>query len=292
MALALPVLLAAILDPRIPPLLERVSEEARVFTEKSPKFLGVETLTQKGRIAPPRFRLRKGVSSSEAPAIAYRTTEVVSEYGFGFLPGFGDELKEIRVVTAVNGKPVRERAAARLELAEGMSSDAERLARQMLLDMESYGLVGAVTDVGQMLMLFNRARLNDFRFEMAEDGVYNQDPVAVIRYQQVQGDQAQVYHRELARVSLSGELWVSRTSGLPVRVTANLPLKEGKFNVVHSFTVDYAPSRQGVLLPSQSTYARRQDSLVMVETKTVYTDFKMFSADAEIRFQAEGDADQ
>lgn len=292
MALALPVLLAAILDPRIPPLLERVSEEARVFTEKSSKFLGVETLTQKGRVAPPRFRLRKGVGESEAPAIAYRTTEVVSEYAFGFLPGMGDELKEIRVVTSVNGKPVRDQAKARLELAEGMSSDMERLSKQMLQEMESYGLVGAVTDVGQMLMLFNRARLNDFEFTLMQDTVRDGELVAVLAYRQIRGEEARVYHREVARVALAGELWVSRVTGQPLRITAELPVREGKFNVVHEFSVDYALSKQGVLLPSQATYARKQDALLMVETKSVYTDFKMFTSDVEIKFEVEGEPER
>ena len=287
MALALPVLLAAILDPRIPPLLERVTEEARVFTERCQKFVGVEKLTQKGRIAPPRFRLRKGAQASEVPAIAYRTTELMSEYGFGRLPGLGGEVKEIRLVTAVNGRPVRDRPAARLQLAEGMDSDMDRLTKQMLQDMEAYGMVGAVTDMGQMLMLFNRTRLGDFDFTMLPDTIRDGEPVAVLTYRQSGGEAAtRVYHREVARIPISGELWIRRASGQPLRITAELPLKEGKFAVVHSLSVDYAQSPQGVMLPSRAAYSRRQDSVLMVETEAVYSDFKMFSAEAEIKFLA------
>jgi hypothetical protein len=292
MSLASAVLLAAVLDPRIPPLLERVTEEARVFTEKSPRFLGVEKLTQKGRVAPPRFRLRKGVADTEAPTIAYRTTELVSEYGFGYLPALPGQLKEMRVVVSVNGRAVRDRAQTRLALSEGMSSDFERLNKQMLQDMESYGLVGAVIDVGQILLLFSRSQLNDLELSVLRDTTLDGEAIAVLGYRQTGGASATIYHKQTARLPLEGELWIRRSDGLPVRVTSSLSLKEGKYSVVHSFAVDYAPSKHGVLLPSKITYSRRQDSVLMVETEAAYTDYKMFSAEAEIKFVAEGDQPQ
>jgi hypothetical protein len=292
MSLASAVLLAAILDPRIPPLLERVTEEARVFTEKSPKFLGVETLVQKGRIAPPRFRLRKGVAASEAPTIAYRTTELVSEYGFGYLPALPGQLKEIRVVVSVNGRPVRDHEKTRLALSEGMASDFERLNKQMLQDMESYGLVGAVLDVGQILMLFSRSRLDELELSVLPDTTLDGEPIAVLGYRQTGGVQATIFHRETARLPLEGELWIRRSDGVPVRITSSMSLKEGKYSVVHRFAVDYAASKHGILLPSKTTYSRRQDSVLMVETEAAYTDYKMFSAETEIKFVAEGDQAQ
>ncbi len=292
MALAIPVLLAVLVDPRITPLLERVSEESRVFTEKSPKFLGVEKLYQRGRVAPPRFRLRKGASQAGAPEAAYRITEMVSEYRFGSLPGAPGELRELRVVTAVNGKPVRDRLKARLELAEGLSSDMDRFNKQMLQDLEAYGMVGAVNDVGQMLMLFSRGRLADFEFDVMPDLVYQGEPVAVLSYRQNRGRAATVYHRETERVPLAGELWIRRSNEQPVRITAEMPLLEGKYAVLQSFAVDYARARQGVLLPVAVTYSRLQDGVVMVETKAAYSDFKMFPADAEIKFEAEGESAQ
>jgi hypothetical protein len=292
MALALPLLLAAFVDPQIQPLLERVSEEARVFTEKSPLFLGVEKLTQRGRVAPPRFRLRRGAKQDEAPTIAYRTTELVSEYGFGSWPGLPGQLHEIRSVVSVNGRQIKERAKARLELSEGMSSDMDRLTKQMLQDMEAHGLVGAVSDLGQIVMLFNRARLRDFDFQVLPDTTLDDEAVAVLAYRQTGGDSGRVYHHEMTKVPMSGELWIRRRDGMPMRVTASMPLKEGKYAVIHQMTVTYLPTRQGVLMPSKATYSRTQDSVLMVETEAAYTDFKMFSADTEIKFVTEDDRTQ
>ena len=290
MALAVPVLLAVLVDPRISPLLERVSEEAQVFTQKSPEFLGVETLSQRGRIAPPRFKLRKGANPAEVPGVAYRTTAIVSEYRFGNLPGAPRELHEIRVVTAVNGKPVRDRLKARLELAEGMSTDLDRFNKQTLQDLEAYGMVGAVTESGQMLMLFNRNRLSDFEFEVLPDVIHEGEPVAVLGYRQTRGRAARVYHRAMERVPLAGELWIRRSNRQPVRITAEMPVVERRSAVLHTIAVDYAPSRDGsVLLPAAVTYSRVQEGLLMVETKAVYSDFKRFSAETEIKFVAEGD---
>ena len=287
------VLLAAIADPRIAPLLERVSEEAHVFAQRSSRFIGVETLTQRGRIAPPRFRLRKGANAAETPALAYRTTKLVSEYGFSVLKEAQGELREVRSVVSVNGRAVKDRRQARLELAEGMTGDMDRVNKQMLLDLEAYGLVGAATDLGQMLMLFNRAKLPEFEFTMLPDTVLENEPVAVLGYRQNAGGAASVYHgREVARVPMSGEIWIQRGTGQPVRITAEMPLKEGKYAVIHRIAVDYALSPLGVLLPSRSSYSRQQDSLLLVETQATYTDFKMFSAEAEIKFLAEGDKEQ
>ncbi|MBM3793217.1 MAG: hypothetical protein FJW31_03940 [Acidobacteria bacterium] len=136
------VILLAVADPRLASILERVSEEAQVFAEKSPRVVGVEQFTQRGRIAPPRFRLRKGADPNAAPGLGYRRTVMVSEYGFGMLKEAPGDIREIRRVISVNGRPVTGNCpASRLELSEGMASDADRLNKQMLQDMEANGLV-------------------------------------------------------------------------------------------------------------------------------------------------------
>ncbi len=288
------VLLAAIVDPRIAALLDRVSEEARVFTDQSPRYVGVEKLTQRGRMAAPRFKLRQGGNPNDAPTIAYRTTELISEYSFGSLKEAPGELREIRLVVAVNGRPIRNQMKARLELAEGMSGDRDRLNKQMLLDMEANGMVGAATDLGQMLMLFSRAKLEQLEFTMLPDGQLGEEAVAVLGYRQ-KGElaAARVYHgKEAADMPLQGELWIGRSTGLPIRITAEGLLKEGKHTVRHSFAVDYGLSAQGVLLPVSCTYRRMQNALMTVETVATYTDFKMFSVDAEIKFAVEGEPQQ
>lgn len=287
------VLLAAIVDPRIAALLDRVSEEARVFTDQSPRYVGVEKLTQRGRMAAPRFKLRQGGNPHDAPAISYRTTELISEYSFGSLKEAPGELREIRLVVAVNGRPIRNQMKARLELAEGMSGDRDRLNKQMLLDMEANGMVGAATDLGQMLMLFSRAKLEQLEFTMLPDGQLGEEAVAVLGYRQKGELAARVYHgNEAADMPLQGELWIRRSTGLPIRITAEGLLKEGKHMVRHSFAVDYGLSAQGVLLPVSCTYRRMQNALMTVETVATYTDFKMFSADAEIKFEVEGEPPQ
>ncbi|MCC6539481.1 MAG: hypothetical protein IT162_18155, partial [Bryobacterales bacterium] len=203
-------ILLAVADPRLSAILERVSEEARVFAEKSPRVVGVEQMTQRGRIAPPRFRLRKGADASEAPALGYRKTVMESEYGFGMLKEAPGDIREIRRVISINGRPVTAagRPPARLELSEGMASDADRLNKQMLQDMETHGLVGAVSDLGQMLLLFTRGQLKKFRFSLAGPAD-TADAVTVIRYRQLDSEDeygARVYAgRQLHHVPLAGE---------------------------------------------------------------------------------------
>lgn len=287
----LTAVLMATLDPRLAPILTRVSEEAQVFAQKGPRFLGVERMKQKGRAAPPRFKVRFGADPSQAPEAGFKTTEIVSEYAFGALKAAPNEMRELRRVVSVNGKPVREKLRARLELAEGMASDADRLNRQMLQDLEAFGLVGAATDLGQMLLMFQRSGLGQLEFDVRRlNDRLGAEPVTVLGYRQVGDRQARVYHgRQLSRVSLTGELWVRQSDFTPLRITADLPVTEGKNAVLHQMSVDYAPGPHGVVLPARSSYMRRQNTMLLVETIAEYSDFKMFSADADIKFLAEGE---
>lgn len=290
----LTAVLMATLDPRLTPILTRVSEEAQVFAQKAPKFLGVERMKQKGRAAPPRFKVRFGADPKDAPEAGFKTTELVSEYAFGALKAAPHEIRELRRVVAVNGKPVREKLRARLELAQGMASDADRVNRQMLQDLEAHGLIGAATDLGQMLLMFQRPALKDLEFDVRRlnDRIGN-EPVTVLGYRQVGDRLGRIYHgREMSRVALSGELWVRQSDFIPLRITADLPVTEGKNSVLHQMTVEYAPGPQGVVLPTRTSYLRRQNALLLVETTAEYTDFKMFSADADIKFLAEGEDSQ
>lgn len=291
-------ILLAVADPRLAAVLERVSEEARVFAEKSPRVVGVERFTQRGRLAPPRFRLRKGANPNEAPALGYRQTAMVSEYGFGTLKEAPGDIREIRRVISVNGRPVDEnRPQARLTLSEGMASDADRLNKQMLQDMEAHGLVGAVSDLGQMLLMFTRGQLKNYRFsfESARPAETLQGTaVTVLRYKQKDDEEqsgARLYAgQELHRIPLEGELWVRASDGLPLRITARITAREGRDKAVHLMTVDYAMGSQGVLLPARTTYSRRQKEIVYVESEAVYSDFKMFGADANIKFTVDDEA--
>lgn len=285
------VLMATTLDPRLAPVLTRVSEEAHILAQNGRRFVGVEKMRQKGRAAPPRFKIRFGADPNDAPAAGYKTTEVVSEYSFGSLKSAPGELRELRRVVSVNGKPVRDKLRARLELAQGMASDADRVNRQMLQDLEAHGLVGAVTDLGQMLLMFNRQGLGEFEFDILRPNEQlNGEPVTVIGYRQTGGSLGRVYHgRDLARVALSGELWVRQSDSLPLRITAEVPVAEGKQPVLHRMSVDYARVSQGVLLPARSAYTRTQNTTTLVETNVEYADFKMFTAEAEIKFLAETD---
>ncbi|MCC6540041.1 MAG: hypothetical protein IT162_21010 [Bryobacterales bacterium] len=66
-------------------------------------------------------------------------------------------------------------------------------------------------------------------------------------------------------------------------------MKEGRGKVSHAMAVEYAMGTQSVLLPARTTYTRRQNAMLYVETECVYSDFKMFGADANITFTVEGE---
>src|SRR4051812_23188468 len=63
-------------------MLNRISEEAEVFAYSSRSVLSEETLKQKARKSPVRFRPRVGESATKPPKEEFQTREIVSEYGY------------------------------------------------------------------------------------------------------------------------------------------------------------------------------------------------------------------
>lgn len=54
--------------------------------------------------------------------------------------------------------------------------------------------------------------------------------------------------------------------------------------------MDYAVGKQGVVLPERATYTRRQNEMMYVESESLYSDFRMFGADTNIKFTVDDEA--
>jgi hypothetical protein len=273
-------------DAPLPGILKRVSEEVAVFRQNARNIVGQEVLRHKGRKSPPRFRPRAGQGAIEPPAVSYVTREIVSEYGYSTFTENPQALHEFRQVVAVNGRAILDREKARTTLAINMKSEDDRARRRMLQDFERHGTVGAATDFGLMLLLFDSRDLDRYEFQILRDAYLGADPVIVVSYRQKKGsDGLSVYQgRELVRVPMSGELWVRRRDGVPLRVTMLAEMKVDKRKSVHAAEVDYTPSARGVLLPASVHYTETVDGVLMTENLYRYSAFKTFSTETEVKF--------
>jgi len=113
----------------------------------------------------------------------------------------------------------------------------------------------------------------------------------VLPWQQLSaaGGELEFHGRRAVRQSLEGRLWMRKSDGLPLRVEAWGEFADGKHTVRDQASVDYVISPHGFLTPVSVAHRNLVDGRVMTENLYRYEPFKMFSANADIKFTEEPD---
>jgi hypothetical protein len=281
--LVLPTLHA---DERTQKLMARVSEEAEAFRTLAPQMLGKETLHQRAMKRPARFRPRVGSSATAPLPPEWQERDIVSEYGYASLAG---SLHELRQVTVVDGRKVADDMKAQDALAKAITAKDDARKKEVLKQFEKYGLRGAVTDFGQLILLFTRGELDRYEFTLKGEEMLLGVRVLVFGYKQVDGPKTLTLVQadkgdRVSYLDIEGEIWVRQDNYLPLRITvvASQALRE-------EASVDYAMSEFGVLLPVQTLHRELNAGKVTAENKFVYSDFHKFGASSDIKFDAEPD---
>ena len=203
-------------------VVERLQQEAGRFIEAASTIQGRETLTQTQ--TPRNQRL------------------IVSEYGFlAVQPG---EIREIRQVELVDGKPAKKHGSALKDLARNLTAADDQQRRKLLESFERM------------------------------DGL-NGTPVAIYRYEQIDGTGGLTIYSggKPIRQKLRGEIWVLPAGGVPVRIVLDSEFEEGKSKMRDITFVDYAPSEFGTLLPSTVVHRQFRDRTVLVEDLFRYSGY-------------------
>ncbi|MCP5110730.1 MAG: hypothetical protein GY953_07845 [bacterium] len=275
---------------RLERILDRVSEEAAAFSNFAPRIIGRETLRQKAVKPRRRFRIRIGKDAAKPPPLRYQTREIVSEYGFTTFREAPGSLHELRTVVSVDGRQVVKGGKARETLTLGISKPDDKVKKRLLREFQKHGLSSAATDFGQLVMLFERRQLGDYRFELAREGFLGAERAVVIRYQQLQGpDSVTIFEgRRAIKARLEGELWVRASDYVPLRITTVTTIAENKHTIQHRGAVDYFSGRYGAVLPASVRYKKLVDGQPVVENVATYSGYQMFTVDAEIQFAPAG----
>jgi hypothetical protein len=79
-------------------------------------------------------------------------------------------------------------------------------------------------------------------------------------------------------------LYVRKSDGLPLRVQAWAEHPDAKRMIRDEAAVDYALSAHGFLMPATVVHRHLVDGQLKTENLYRYEPFKLFSADAEIKF--------
>ena len=273
--------------PTMPEILARVAEEAEVLEQSVPKALTQETLEQRTLILPPRSLLRVGKAATVTPKPRLEVREIVSEYSVGTLKeSDSPDLLEFRQVVSVDGRRVQSAEHARHALSLGIQSPDDRVRKRMLEDFAKHGLVDVATDYGLVLLAFTKRGLENMQVKPAGEIRVGADDALVFSWRQTTaaGGELEFFGNQSVRRPLQGMLYVRKSDGLPLRVQAWAEHPDAKRTIRDEATVDYALSTHGFLMPASVVHRHLVDGELKTENLYRYEPFKLFSADAEIKF--------
>jgi len=267
----------------------RVSEEAEAFQRLAPQVLGEETLHQRSMKPPPRFHPRIGSAANAPQKSEWQERTIVSEYAFtGFSGADSGELHEIRQVTAVDGKKIEDTKKAQAALAKAITANDDARKKALLKQFEKYGLLGAVTDYGQALLLFTRRSMEKYEFTPKGSNWLNGQRVLVFGYRQIDGPETVTVIEEnrndqVRHLRIEGELWVRSDTFVPVRIIMSARAD----TVQEEASIDYVMSQFGALLPSKTDHRETRGGKIAAENQFIYSGFKKFGASSDIKFETD-----
>src|SRR5262249_43883268 len=267
-------------------MLARVSEEADVFAHSARAVLSEETLRQRTRKSPVRFRPRVGEAATRPPKEEFLTREIISEYGYSSFKDSPASLHEFRTVTSVDGRKVVAAEKARRTLTMGMSSADDGLKKQMLRDFEKHGLIGAATDFGQLILLFTKRRLADYEFRFASQVKIGADAAVALAFRQKTESESFTTFagRSALHTGLQGFVWVRLPDYLPLRIRLFSTRRDGQYDFKTEATVEYAMSPHGSVMPTSVVERETVQGKLMSENIFQYAPFKKFGAESELKF--------
>ena len=228
--------------------------------------------------------------------------QIVSEYSVGTIKESAvQNLTELRQVISVDGRKVQSVERARHALSLGITSPDDRIRKRMLEDFARYGLVDIATDYGIILLAFNKRGLENMKVMLSGEEQIGTDSVWVLSWQQtsIEGGMLEFLGNQASRVALQGRLFVRKSDGLPLRIllwsehpqdatAVLLQTRSGhpqaSQKVRDEATVDYVRSAHGFLIPASVIHRHLVEGKVITENLYRYEPFKMFGADAEIKF--------
>lgn len=276
-ALSIAAPLAA--DDRIPKLLARLAEQASTFEHTAPHLVSEETL-QQSSLKPGKPRASELAGARPAPRGFYwQQREIKSEYVFA-AAGTGSNIREVRRVISVDGKPAGDSGKEVDRLFRAIRSNDEKSRRKLLEDFEKYGLTGTVTDFGQLLLLFALPNQERYSFQYTADRLMGAEPCHVFSYKEQDGPGAlTVWGGRSARtVRVSGEIWVKRNTFDIMRITLNsIAEQAGDDAVRQSAAVDYINSA-GCAVPASVVHRQFRGPILEAENRFTYQPFHRFGA--------------
>ncbi len=223
------------------------------------------------------------------PPLEWKQRDIVSEYGFAALGSDPSALHELRQVVSVNGRKIDDTKKAQDQLAKVITASDDARKMEVLKQFEKYGLVGAVTDFGQLILFFTRRELERYEFLPKGARTLGDTKVLVFSYKQLDGPEGltliEANKRDrLLHLRVEGEIWVRAEDDFPMRITLNASEGDGAAALREEASVDYAMSPFGAVLPTATFHRELRGGRVKAENRFTYADFHKFGASSDIKF--------
>jgi hypothetical protein len=263
----------------------RVSEEAESLLKLAPDVVGTETLHQSAVKPPSRFHPLGGAP----PAVQWVEHTIVSEYGFARFATESGAIHELRRVTTVDARRIAESKKAQDELASALTATDDNSKKDLLKQFEKYGLTGAVSDFGQLLLLFTRRSIERYEFTYRGAKMMGYDKALVFAYKQIDGTEAltvfdEKKHDKAEHVRLEGEIRVRAEDFVPLQITLSAHTGVPPNALREEAAVTYKMSDFGALLPTSTEHQELRNGKVVAQNRFTYTDFHKFGAASDIKF--------
>ena len=118
--------------------------------------------------------------------MVWQDRQIVSEYGFISFTGDQETLHELRRVISVDTHPVADKKNED-SLARIISLKDDQREKELLKEFQKYGLVGAVTDFGPLLLMFTPREIEHFEFTLKGSQSLGATKALIFHYTQIDG---------------------------------------------------------------------------------------------------------
>jgi hypothetical protein len=265
--------------PDLAECLEALDRTASNFAAGAPGLMSEETLDQHGRRG--FIEILRG-KKDEIKNLDFTLPEdfhdhkVISNYGLAEV-GRPRVLHEIRTIVTIDGKALEDPGEARHVLTAGLQSPDDDTKRRLLENLDRNQLEGAVTDFGQLILLFSKRYQHDYRFSVNRDKGQHlgSESVFVLKFKQISGLQGLTFFKDTSedREPATGQIWLRARDLVPLRIIFNTEeFVSKKFTIRTEATVDYTASPVG-LVPQSVTHKQFLNSDLMVENDLHYGEF-------------------
>ena len=214
---------------------------------------------------------------------------MVSEYGFASFTGQSGAIHEVRQVLSVDGRKVSDTKKAQETLAKAITSSDDKGKKELLKQFESYGFTSAVTDFGQLLLLFTRRDIERYEFTARGVRMIGYDRALVFAYKLIDGPEALTLFDEkdndkVRHLKVEGEIRVRAADFVPLQITLAAPAGDAPNSIREEAAVTYAMSKYGALLPTSTEHRELRGGKIVVQNNFTYSDFHKFGASSDIKF--------